>query len=143
MDDFDKELEELSDAVSKDEEMHAARRRFEQSALWDEHKRFHDENHTQARLVVWEETLPMPLEPQFQEDVAVPERKHIKVGGCECQPRLGLMQLDDAGALVAGIPPPVEEAKAYEASPPTYNASQGPLQTVYNGASGEQKELYR
>jgi hypothetical protein len=145
MDDFDKELEELSDAVSKDEELHAAKAQFERSLLWLEHKKFHDEQHTQARLVVWEEALPVQSEPVFREDVAVPQAKHIKVGGCECQPRFAFMEINDQGAVVAGIPAPIEEAKAYSTgeAQPTYGAAGTPVQNAYNGGTNAPKDLYR
>jgi hypothetical protein len=149
MDDFDRELECLEDAISKDEEMHAIKRQFEESELWHEHRKFHMENGGHAQLLVHE----VPVEEQ-QSSVKVPvfvehevqHRKTIKVGGCECNPTLAFMQQDDRGRIIAGIPAPVEVGQTYGSAPEstaTYGAAQGPSESVYLGGNQQNKELYR
>jgi hypothetical protein len=146
MDSFEKQLEALAGTFNKDDELRAARLLFERSEQWREHKRHHDEQGTVARIKVWEELAPAPEHRVLADDEPLPERKHIKVGGCECQPRFAFMQADEKGGVTAGIPAPVEEAKAYNSvsgGTPTYGAKDGSTQTTYTSNPGEQRELYR
>jgi len=144
MEEYEKELKELEDAFSEDEELLAAKRRFEQSKLWQEHKKWHEQQGSVAQLQIWEEDRPREEAPKTVE-VEQPKVQHIKVGGCECQPKFAFMQLEESGQVSAGIPSPVaEQSGSYNAASSTttsYNAQGSPANT-YN-SSGEQKDLYR
>jgi len=143
MDEFDSELDSLTDAFKKDEQEKALKRRFEESKLWDEHRRWHEEQGTPAKLEVWEETIT--VQPETPQAAEAPVQRHVMVGGCNCQPKSVLMLLDERGEVAAGIPAPVEEQKQYTAAPAetqTYNPQPGTPNNQYN-ASGQAKDLYR
>lgn len=148
MDDFDRELESIEVAIEQDHELHAVRRRFEESKEWEDHRRWHQDNGGTPVLRVWDE--PIPVQPVSTVDESIqeiPHRRAIKVGGCDCQPRTPFMELSDRGDVVAaGIPPPEAAATVYgaagSAAPSTYGA-QGQAENIYNAGPSQQKDLYR
>jgi hypothetical protein len=145
-DDFDLELEQLTSAVSRDEESRSLRKRFEQSAEWLRHKRYHEEEGGTPVLRIWDEVREEPKQAVEEAFESHHDRKTIKVGGCDCQPRLPFMELSDRGDVIAGIPVPETVSSSYNATPgttTTYGAAGGPVENVYNAGPGNQKELYR
>jgi hypothetical protein len=108
---FDKELESLESSMHHDEELKSLRRRFEESELWNEHKRYHDEQGGKAQLIVQEAEVPVRNESPVE--VEETHLKTVRFGTCQCQPFGVLMQMDDRGDVVAGIPPPHNVAQQY------------------------------
>lgn len=148
MNDFDKELESIEVAIQEDHELHALRKRFEESEEWVRHKQWHEEHGGSPNLRVWDEPIPVQPISSVDEDIQeIPHRRAIRVGGCDCQPRSAFMEMNDRGDVVtAGIPAPESSTKGYSAqgsSGTVYGAAPAPSENIYQAGSGQQKDLYR
>ena len=140
---FDAELENLEATLDRARqadaqlyhEHEAIRKRFEESELWQEHKRWHEEQGTHARLEVRETEVPVAQEAPAEEQASPAHLKTVRFGVCQCQPFNALLQLDDKGQVVTGLAP-VEEKQ-------TYGLSAGSGTTEYLGQGGTPNNSYQ
>lgn len=138
-------LRYINDRTTDEEELLAIRHQFEHSEEWREHKRHHDERGERAKLVLWEEDQPAAKpehDATFDDEPRI--RHRVKVGGCECQPRLGIMQLDEDG-VVPSVPQQIAEQKeqyGVVSTESSYHSLSDRSQELYNARSGGQG-LYR
>lgn len=149
-DTLDELTAEFSDNAEDDEgRERSLRKRFEKSQEWEEHKRFHNAQGTVAHLIIWETEVPSSPSPNIIEQHAeeTTHRRTIKVGGCDCQPKLPFMELKDDGKIISSAPVPEAATPVYgltdNESPAVYGAAREPAANVYRSSSGGTKELYR